>query len=375
MKKYIYQNADWPHFGWDADALIVSLGEVRNIQGRLLGKMGSLGFDLKSEAILKTLTLDILKSSEIEGEILNQDQVRSSIARHLGLNISGLVASDRNMDGLVEMMLNATQNFDKPLTKERLFGWHSALFPAGKSGMYKVITGNWRDDSTGPMQVVSGAMGKERVHYQAPEAGRIENEMELFISWFNEEQTLDPVIKAGLAHFWFVTIHPFEDGNGRIARALTDMLLARADGSSQRFYSMSAEIRKERNEYYMILEKSQKGTLDITGWLSWFLICLKNSLVATDQILAKVLNKHQFWNKNASVILNERQTLLINILLDGFDGKLTSTKWAKITKCSNDTALRDIQDLIIKNILKKAPEGGRSTSYELVGVTLDNVSF
>ena len=365
MKIYVYQQDEWPHFTWNNNALLFLLGKVRNKQGNLTGKMESLGFELRNEANLETLTLDVLKSTEIEGEILNPEQVRSSIAKRLGMDISGLVQSDRNVEGVVDMMLDATQHFEKPLTVERLFDWHSALFPTGRSGMHKIITGNWRDDSTGPMQVVSGAMGKEKVHYQAPDAKKIEYEMRLFINWLNSDDNLDPVIKAGLAHFWFVTIHPFEDGNGRIARAIGDMLLARADRISQRFYSMSAQIRLERKEYYNILEKSQKGTLDITGWLQWFLNCLMNALNVTDQTLAKVLTKHKFWNKHATLILNDRQILLLNKILDGFDGKLTSSKWAKIAKCSEDTALRDIQDLIGKDILKKEPAGGRSTSYEL----------
>lgn len=369
MKVYIYQQNDWPQFTWDNEVLLVLLGKVRNMQGKLIGKMESLGFELRSDAVLETLTLDVLKSTEIEGEILNPEQVRSSIARCLGMDIYGLVSSDRNVDGVVEMMLDATQHFEKSLTTERLFDWHSALFPTGRSGMYKIIVGNWRNDSTGPMQVVSGAMGKEKVHYQAPDATKLENEMNAFIEWFNSEDKLDPVIKAGLAHLWFVTIHPFEDGNGRIARAITDMLLARADGSSQRFYSMSAQIRSERKEYYSILEKSQKGTLDVTAWLQWFLNCLMNALNATDQTLAKVLYKHQFWNKHAVIILNDRQKLLLNKLLSGLDGKLTSSKWAKIAKCSADTALRDIQDLINKQILRKKPAGGRSTNYELNDIT------
>jgi Fic family protein len=366
MTKYIYQNDDWPKFTWDHEALLVLLGKVRNMQGKLTGKMEVLGFELRSEAILETLTSDVMKSTEIEGEILNPEQVRSSIARRLGMDISGLVPSDRNVDGIVEMMLDATQKYQSPLTNERLFGWHASLFPSGRSGMYKIIAGKWRNDSTGPMQVVSGAMGKEKVHYQAPEASRLENEMKDFIRWFNQENKLDPVIKAGLAHFWFVTLHPFDDGNGRIARAITDMLLARADGSAQRFYSMSAQIRKERKEYYNVLEKSQKGSLDITAWLLWFLNCLMNALGATDHTLARVLDKHHFLNKHASVNLNERQKLLIHKLLDEFEGNLTSSKWAKIAGCSADTALRDIQDLIDKNILRKKQAGGRSTSYELI---------
>jgi Fic family protein len=373
MKAYIYQESNWPQFTWNNEELMATLGKVRSIQGKLIGKMESLGFELKNEAVLETLTLDVLKSTEIEGEILNPDQVRSSIARHLGMDISGLVASDRNVEGVVEMMLDATQHYDLCLTTERLFSWHSTLFPTGRSGMYKIIVGNWRNDSTGPMQVVSGAMGKEKVHYKAPDAKNIEHEMNTFIKWFNSEDKLDPVIKAGLAHLWFVTIHPFEDGNGRIARAITDMLLARADGSYQRFYSMSAQIRLERKEYYDILEKSQKNSLDITAWLQWFLNCLMDALGATDQTLAKVFYKQQFWNKYAKAMINSRQKLLLNKLLDGFDGKLTSSKWAKIAKCSADTALRDIHDLISKEILQKESAGGRSTNYELNDSTIKNI--
>ncbi len=365
MKAYIHQRNKWPHFIWDNEILLVTLGKVRNMQGKLMGKMESLGFDLRNEAILETLTIDVLKSTEIEGEKLNQDQVRSSIARHLGMDISGLVASDRNVDGMVEMLLDVTQHYKKRLTSERLFDWHSALFQTGRRGMSKIRVGNWRNDSAGPMQVVSGAMGKEKLHFQAPDATKLENEMKAFIDWFNNEDKLDPVIKAGLAHLWFVTIHPFDDGNGRIARAHTDMMLARSDGSAQRFYSMSAQIRLERKGYYEILEKTQKGKLDITGWLQWFLSCLMNALAVTDKTLAKVLYKSQFWKKHATTVLNDRQKRLLNKLLDGFDGKLTSSKWAKIAKCSADTALRDIQDLINKEILRKEGAGGRSTNYEL----------
>jgi Fic family protein len=365
MKTYIYQQNNWPNFTWDHQALSSLLGKVRNLQGRLMGKMESLGFELKSEAILGTLTLDVLKSSEIEGELLNPEQVRSSLARRLGMDISGLIPSDRNVDGVVEMILDATQHFDEPLSANRLFGWHSAMFPAGRSGMYKIIAGRWRDDSTGPMQVVSSALGKEKVHFQAPDSASLESEMDAFLNWFNANDQLDPVIKSGLAHLWLVTIHPFEDGNGRIARAMTDMMLARADGSSQRFYSMSAQIRLERNEYYQILEKTQKGSLDVTNWLEWFLNCLLNALIASDETLAKVLFKHQFWNKNATIILNDRQIRVLNKLLDGFDGKLSTSKWVKIAKCSADTALRDIQDLINKQILRKDASGGRSTGYEI----------
>jgi Fic family protein len=328
--------------------------------------MELLGFDLRNEALLDTLTLDVIKSSEIEGEILNLDQVRSSIARRLGMEIAGSVDSDRNVDGVVEMMLDATQNCFKPLTADRLFDWHAALFPTGRSGMYKIKVADWRKDTTGPMQVVSGALGKEKVHFQAPDSKLVDNEMYLFLEWFNNYGKIDMVIKAAIAHLWFVTIHPFEDGNGRITRALSDMILARADNSNQRFYSLSAQIRKERKGYYNILEKTQNGNLDITEWIKWFLQSLINALKSTDSILRQVLFKADFWNKHSKTIINERQRKLINKLLDGFDGKLTSSKWAKIAKCSKDTAIRDINDLINKNILRKEAAGGRSTNYELM---------
>ncbi len=365
MKMFIYQNSNWPNFIWNNERLITLLGNVRNLQGKLIGKMESLGFELRNEASLETLTLEIIKSTEIEGEILNPEQVRSSIARRLGMEIAGLIPSDRNVDGVVDMVLDAIQKYNEPLTKNRLLDWHFSLFPTGRSGMYKIIVGNWRDDSTGEMQVVSGAMGKEKVHFQAPSANQINKEITQFLNWVNNENSIDPVIKAAIAHLWFVTIHPFEDGNGRITRALTDMLLTRSDGVSQRFYSMSAQIRIERKDYYQILETTQKGTLDITKWLEWFLNCLLNALNQSDQILSKVLDKHKFWNNYAKVTLNERQVKILNKLLDGFNGKLTSGKWAKIGKCSADTALRDIQDLITKGILVKEEAGGRSTNYIL----------
>jgi Fic family protein len=365
MGVYIYQKDNWPHFTWNTELIISLVSEARNLQGRLIGKMELLGFDLRNEALLDTYTLDVLKSSEIEGEILNPNQVRSSIARKLGMDISGSIDSDRNVDGVVEMMLDATQNCFKPLTKDRLFDWHAALFPTGRSGMYKITVADWRKDTTGPMQVVSGAMGKEKVHFQAPDSDLIESEMLLFLDWYNNYDKIDLVIKAAIAHLWFVSIHPFEDGNGRITRALSDMVLARADKSNQRFYSMSAQIRKERKGYYEILEKTQKGNLDITEWIIWFLHCLINALKSTDSILRQVLFKADFWNKHAKTIINERQRKLINKLLDGFDGKLTSSKWAKIATCSKDTAIRDINDLINKNILRKEAAGGRSTNYEL----------
>ena len=365
MSTFIYQQDRWPDFTWKSDEIIHLLGEARNLQGRLIGKMESLGFDLRNEALLNTLTLDVLKSSEIEGEFLNPDQVRSSIARKLGMEIAGSVESDRNVDGVVEMMLDATQNYLEPLTAERLFDWHAALFPTGRSGMYKIVVAEWRKDTTGPMQVVSGALGKEKIHFQAPHSSLVEQEMTLFLNWFNHQSEIDLVLKAAIAHLWFVTIHPFEDGNGRITRALTDMLLAQSDKSSQRFYSMSAQIRIERSEYYKMLEKTQKGDLDLTEWINWFLNCLINALNQTDSLLVRVLFKAEFWRKHSGTTINERQKKLLNKLLDGFDGKLTSSKWAKIAKCSKDTAIRDINDLIDKSMLQKEAAGGRSTNYEL----------
>ncbi|MDR1259444.1 MAG: Fic family protein [Tannerellaceae bacterium] len=359
----MYQTKDWPDFTWDNDRLLTLLANVRHLQGRLLGQMESLGFKLKEEAVLSTLTLDVLKSTEIEGEVLNKDQVRSSIARKLGLEVSGLVDSPRNVDGVVEMMLDATQNYTQSITSERLFGWHAALFPTGYSGMYKIEVGKYRG---GDMQVVSGAMGKEKVHYEAPKADLTESEMNRFLEWFNNMSETDPVLKAAIAHFWFVTIHPFDDGNGRIARAITDLQLAGSDGSSQRFYSMSNQILAERKKYYDVLEKTQHGTNDITDWLVWFLSCLENALVNSGDVLDSVLKKARFWEKHSQTPLNDRQRLMLNKLLDGFDGKLTSSKWAKTAKCSQDTAIRDIQDLINKSILQKEMQGGRSTNYELI---------
>jgi len=367
MRTFIYQQSNWPNFTWENDKLIYLLSETRSLQGRLIGKMESLGFDLINEATLDTLTLDVIKSSEIEGEYLNADQVRSSIARRLGLEIAGSVESDRDIDGVVEMMLDATQHCFETLTAERLFNWHAALFPTGRSGMHRITVADWREDTTGPMLVVSGAMGKEKIHFQAPDSSIVEKEMNQFLDWFNNNHKMDLVLKAAIAHLWFVTIHPFDDGNGRIARALTDMLLAQSDKSNQRFYSMSAQIRKERKGYYEMLEKTQKGTLDITEWIIWFLNCLINAIKSADTELAGVLFKANFWAKHSKTLLNKRQKKLLNKLLDGFDGKLTSSKWAKIAKCSKDTAVRDINDLIDKDILKKEAAGGRSTNYELDG--------
>jgi len=362
---YIWKRSRWPHLRWDDAALSDLLADVSRRQGRLLGKMEGLGFDLRNEAHLRTLTDDVVKTSEIEGEVLAPDEVRSSIARQLGMDIGGLVPSDRQVDGIVEMMLDATGNYADPLTAERLFGWHAALFPTGRSGMMRIRVGAWRDDANGPMQVVSGAMGREIVHYEAPPATSLERETARFLDWFEAPGSSDPLLAAGLAHLWFVTIHPFDDGNGRIARAIADMALARSEGATQRYYSMSRQIREERDAYYTMLERTQRGGLCVTAWQRWFLECLRRAIDGAEEALATVLAKARFWERFAQAPLNERQVAMLNRLLDGFDGKLTSSKWAKITGCSPDTALRDITDLIERGALRKDPGGGRSTSYSL----------
>ena len=360
--RYIYQQAGWPRFTWKHELIDVPLAAARHRQGRLLGRMESLGFPQRDEAILQALTQDVLKSGEIEGERLSAEQVRSSIARKLGMDIAGLVPSDRGVDGVVEMAMEATQNYAKPLTAERLFAWHSLLF-VGTSG--KNRPGAWRDDAKGPMQVVPGAIGRERVHFEAPPAGIIPAEMELFLEWVNRAGGVDPVLRAAVAHLWFVTIHPFDDGNGRMARAISDWALAGAENTSLRFYSMSAQIRRERNAYYDMLETTQKGELDITAWLLWFLGCLDRAVAGTELSLAGVFRKEQFWKIYAGIAFNDRQRLMLNKLLDGFNGKLTSTKWAALAKCSQDTAQRDIQQLIDNGVMVKSACGGRSTSYAL----------
>lgn len=365
MSAYIYQLPDWPRFHWNEETLAALLATVRHKQGRLLGRMEALGFPLRKEAELETLTLDVLKSSEIEGEKLNAQQVRSSVARRLGVEIAGAAQADRHVEGVVEMMLDATQNFDQPLSNERLFAWHAAMFPTGRSGMRKITVGAWRNDADGPMQVVSGPVGKEKVHYQAPAAALLNGEMSRLIDWTSNPCSTDPVLRSAVAHLWFVTIHPFDDGNGRIARAIADWFLARSENSPQRFYSMSAQIMRERKAYYEILEKTQKGTLDITPWMEWFLACLGRAIDGTETTLAAVLRKTRFWAKHAGTAFNGRQRLILNKLLDGFEGKLTTTKWAKIGKCSHDTALRDIQRLIAMGVLVRDAGGGRSTSYSL----------
>jgi Fic family protein len=362
VAKYIHQYKNWTHFTWDELSINAIFGEVRHLQGKIYGQMNGLGFSTKEEANLTALTLEVVKSSEIEGEQLNYGQVRSSIARRLGLDVGGLIPSDRNVEGIVELMLDATQNYQKPLTNERLFGWHAALFPTGYSGMYKIKVGHYR---TGEMQVVSGAMGKEKIHYEAVAPNLVQDEMDKFITWLNGNSSLDPVLKAAIAHFWFIIIHPFDDGNGRIARAIADLLLTRAENTPERFYSMSSQILIERKQYYEVLQKVQHSSGDITEWLNWFLHCLKKALLKTGDTLQKIQHKAIFWKTHEHTPINERQRLIINKLFDGFDGKLKSSKWAKITKCSADTALRDIKDLIEKGILQQEQAGGRSTNYEL----------
>ncbi len=364
---YIHERDDWPRFHWGLEGLANQLAAVRHRQGRLIGRMEGLGFRLREEAVLSTLTQDVLKSSEIEGEILDIDQVRSSLARRLGLDIGALTPADRHVEGVVELMLDATQKYEESLTEERLFGWHSALFPTGRSGMQKIRVGKWRDDNAGPMQVVSGPIGKERVHYQAPTAEQLPAEMTRLLDWFNAPASIDPVFKAALAHLWFVTIHPFDDGNGRIARAIADLALARSELSPKRFYSMSAQIRLERKDYYDILEQTQKGSLDVTAWMQWFLGCLDRAFDGAEGTLSDVFRKAKFWESHSGESFNERQQKVINRLLDGFEGKLSSSKWAKLTKCSQDTANRDINDLVKRGILTKDAAGGRSTSYSLDG--------
>lgn len=374
---YIHQHPDWPNFSWNHEKLAPMLAHVRHRQGRLIGRMEALGFGRQSEAVLATLTQDVLKSSEIEGEMLNPDQVRSSIARRLGIDIAGAIPADRAVEGVVEMMLDATQRFADPLTQARLFGWHAALFPTGYGGIYPIRVGAWRDDARGAMQVISGPISRERVHFEAPAAKRLQREMDMFLAWVNaadnakgirSSPVIDPVLKAAVAHLWFVTIHPFDDGNGRIARAIADWALARSEGSPQRFYSMSAQIRAERSAYYDMLERTQKSSLDITDWLTWFLACLDRAISATETTLSAVFRKAAFWDKHAigeGGTINLRQQKMLNKLFDGFEGKLTTTKWAMIAKCSQDTAQRDIQALIDQGILVKGAAGGRSTSYSL----------
>lgn len=365
MTKYLYQHSRWPNFVWDDNELSGLLKKVNNELVKLNKLVENLGFSEKGQAQLDALVSDVLKSSEIEGELLNMEQVRSSVARQLGLDVAGLVASGRDVDGVVKMMVDATSNYKEILSRERLFAWHKDLFPDAKR--HRIIIGDWRDDSTGPMQVVSGPIGKGKVHYEAPAAKLVDKEMAAFLKWFNKNDKTDAILKAGIAHLWFVTVHPFEDGNGRIARAITDMQLTRADKNHRRFYSMSAQIMAKRKDYYLVLEETQKNNLDITHWLVWFLERLAEAIIECYYKINRVLEKSRFWVKYANVPINERQRLMINKLYGDFFGSLTSTKWAKIVKCSHDTALRDIKDLIDKGILQQEAGGGRNTGYALAG--------
>ena len=364
-KIYIWQNTQWPHWEYDLKQLTSLLTQVYQAQGRLLGSLQHLGFHLRDQEALRVLTDDVVKTSEIEGETLEPHSVRSSIARRLGIDIGALAPPDREIDGVVDMVLDATQHYEMPLTKERLFGWHEALFPRDNNRLSKILVGNWRNDALGPMQVVSGPVSRQKVHFEAPPAPLLAAEMAQFLLWFNVDQQDDPIIKAGLAHLWFVTLHPFDDGNGRIARAIGDMALARFERISQRLYSLSAQIRRDRKNYYEILEKTQKGTLEVTQWLSWFLSSLLSAIQYAEAELVSTLVKTNFWQHWSGTSMNERQIKLINKMLDGFEGKLTSSKWAIIAKCSPDTALRDINDLLERGVLVKSESGGRSTSYEL----------
>ncbi|PCJ21501.1 MAG: cell filamentation protein Fic [Candidatus Cloacimonadota bacterium] len=363
---WIYENKNWPNFIWDEKNISKKLINIRHFQGKLLGKMENISFDLQSEANLKTLTNDIIKSSIIEGENLSFNEVRSSLARHLGIDIGGLITISHNVDGIVNVILDATKNFNKPLTKNRLFDWHGALFPTGRSGINKITVGNWRSSKSGPMQIVSGIFGKETVHFEAPHADSIHQEMKLFLEWFEKDNSIDPLLKAGIAHFWFVTVHPFDDGNGRIARAIADLALTRADNTPNRFYSLSTQIELERQEYYNLLEKQQTGSLDLSPWLNWFLDCTDRAILNANETLKKVLLKATIWSEINKLSINKRQRLIINKMLeDDFKGYMNSSKYSKLTKCSNDTALRDIKVLQSYKIFIKNLSGGRSTSYRL----------
>nr|WP_295782376.1 Fic family protein [Rhodoferax sp.] len=364
--RYIWQLPEWPHLTYDAATLAAPLAQVHRAQGQLMGRMAELGLAQREQATLQVLTQEVIKTSEIEGERLSLDAVRSSIARRLGLDIGALAPSDRHVDGVVDVVLDATRSFDQPLTAERLFGWHAALFPTGYSGRSRITVAAWRTDASGPMEVVSGPVGREKVHFTAPPASTLSGQTAAFLDWFEAAPLGDAVIKAGLAHLRLVTLHPFDDGNGRISRAVGDMALARAEGTAQRFYSLSAQLQRERKDYYDQLEATQKGPLDVTPWLNWFLGCLLRAVQGADATLAGVLDKAQFWQRWAGTPMNGRQTQVLNRVLDGFEGKLSNAKWAALGKCSADTALRDINDLLARGVLRRLEGGGRSTGYVLV---------
>ncbi len=371
---YIWQDDDWPRLRWDAEALLAPLAEARHKQGRLLGQMKRLGFDLRLEAESRATVEDVIRTSEIEGEKLDLASVRSSVARRLGLPDAGLAPSDRKVEGAVAMMLDAMRNHTKPLTVERLSGWHAALFPTGYSGLHKIAVGDRRTDKGGPMQVVSGPVGRRKVHYEAPPAKRLRTEMKRFIAWFNDPPPMDGLLRSGVAHLWFVTIHPFDDGNGRIARAIADLALARMEGTGQRFYSVSAQIQRERARYYEVLERTQKGPLDITEWLSWFVVCFERAIDTAEEESCSVLRKAEFWRRFAEEPLSARQKTILNRFMDGFEGSLTARKWAALGKCSVDTAQRDLNDLLARGLLARNPGGSRRTSYSVVGFGADSAS-
>lgn len=369
--RYIHQHEEWPHFTWDDANLMPLLLAVRHHQGRLLGRMEGLGFRFRDEAALENLTAEVIKSSAIEGTVFDPESVRSSIARRMGIQAADNAAPDRDIEGAVEMMLDATRQYAEPLTVARLLGWQSALFPGGRSGMKSVLVGRWRTPEMDPMQVVSGPVGRDRfrpknIHFEAPIAERVSREVDAFLQWFENPGQTDPVLRAGLAHLWFVTIHPFEDGNGRVSRAIADLALARADGATLRFYSMSTQIESEKKQYYQALEKAQKGTLDVTGWLAWFLGCLDRALQGAETVLARIIRKSAIWEwVSHTLTINDRQRLVINALLDGSDPALSTSRYAKLARCSLDTALRDIKLLVDAGVLAAGQGGGRSTKYHL----------
>jgi Fic family protein len=366
MPKYIYERPDFPDFYWDSEKILAPLSEVRFMQGRFSGKIQSLGFDIQQESNLLLLEKEIITSSQIEGEIYKPEEVRSSIAKRTGAAYDSNQPTNRNIDGFVDLLLDATQNYATVISKERLFNWHGALFPTGRSGLYTIKTAQWRKDEKGPMQVVSGGFGNEKVHYEAPTASLIPNLMIAFLDWLNTESQQDLIIKTGIAHLWFLTIHPFEDGNGRIARAISESILAKSENDAMRFYSLSSQILKNKKDYYLLLEQSQKGNLDCTNWLLWFLETLKKAIIQSEEIISTVLQKANFWKNHEKTILSPRQQKMLEILWNDFEGNLTTKKWSLLTKCSDDSALRDINDLILKGILYKEDKGSRSTSYKII---------
>jgi len=370
-KQYIWQRSSWPEFRWDNASLLKALGISRFQQGSLLTQMKDLGFDVRQQARAEVLIEEALKTSEIEGEHLDPNAVRSSVARRLGLPTAGMIPkNNQQADGVVQILLDATQDFEQALTPERLFGWHAALFPTGYSGLHKIQVASWRDDRSGPMNVVSGPIGREKIHYEAPPAERLVNEMNRFFCWWEESRKeMDGLLRAGMAHLWFVAVHPFEDGNGRIARALTEMALAQDENLSIRYYSLSSQIMAEREGYYGILERTNNADGDITDWMKWFLECMSRAILSSNELLTNVMLKARFWKHHAQTRLKERQIKVLNRLLDagpgGFEGGLTNRKYAGMAHVSRATAQRELADLVQKGVLRLNPGGGRSTSYDI----------